>query len=48
MTGQTSASLLLPPAVPEMEQLETHVESRLNRRVQQEGMFELSDELAAP
>ena len=34
MTGRTSASLLLPPAVPEMEQLETRVESRLNRRVQ--------------
>ena len=35
MTGQTSASLILPPGLPEMEQLETHVQSRLNGRVRQ-------------
>ena len=33
MTGQTPASLMLPPGVPEMEQLETHVQSRLHGRV---------------
>lgn len=34
MTGQTPASLMLPPELPEMEQLETHVQSRLSGRVQ--------------
>ena len=34
MSDGTPATLILPPAVPEMEQLETRVESRLNRRVQ--------------
>jgi hypothetical protein len=34
MIGQTAATLILPPSLPEMEQLETHVQSRLNGRVQ--------------
>ena len=34
MTGQTPASPTLPPGLPEMEQLETHVQSRLSGRVQ--------------
>jgi len=34
MTGHTTASLTLPLGHPEMEQLETHVQSRLNGRVQ--------------
>ena len=33
MSGQTPASPTLPPGLPEMEQLETHVQSRLNGRV---------------
>ena len=33
MTGQTPASFILPPGLPEMEHLETHVQSRLNGRV---------------
>jgi hypothetical protein len=34
MNGQTDAKIVLPPGLPEMEQLETHVQSRLNGRVQ--------------
>jgi hypothetical protein len=33
MTSQSSATPLLPPGLPEMEQLETHAQSRLNGRV---------------
>jgi hypothetical protein len=33
MTGQTSASPILPPGLPELEQLETRVQARLNGRV---------------
>jgi hypothetical protein len=35
MTGHSSATLILPSGLPEMEQLETHVQSRLNGRVRQ-------------
>jgi hypothetical protein len=33
MTGQTAASLIPPHGVPEMERLETQVQSRLSGRV---------------
>ena len=33
MTGHTATARMLPPSLPEMEQLETHVQSRLNGRV---------------
>jgi hypothetical protein len=33
MTGDTTATPIRPPGLPEMEQLETHVQSRLNGRV---------------
>jgi hypothetical protein len=34
MTSHTGAALTLSPGCPEMEQLETHVQSRLHGRVQ--------------
>jgi hypothetical protein len=33
MTAHTVATPILPPALSELEQLETHVQSRLNGRV---------------
>jgi hypothetical protein len=33
MTGDNTATPILSPGLPEMDQLETHVQSRLNGRV---------------